>query len=174
MVEGTALFKEENLAGYLNAEETQGFLMLKGLAHKGNIPVSFDGKKASFQYHQINVKRKPVLKDHSIRIDYQISCEGFLEEITFGTDFSEEAMAGMEKTIAGRIEHNLTETIQKCQELKSDVLGIGRFIHATNPRFWSQYRQDWSEIFPGIEIDVKVGVEITGTDFGYKSVKPSE
>lgn len=174
MVEGTALFKGEMLAGFLNAEETRGFLMLKGLARKDSISVSYDGKKASFRYHQVNVKREPVSEGGNIRIDYRVSCKGFLQEMTFGTSFSEEAMAGLEKTIAGRIEHNLTETIQKCQRLKSDALGIGRFIHATNPKFWSQYSHDWSEIFPEIEIGVKVDVEITGTDFGYRPVKPSE
>jgi len=173
MIEETALFTGDRVAGLLNAEETQGFLMLKGLAHKGNISIDSDGKKASFSYHKVKVKREPVFKNNSIAIEYLITISGLLEEINFYSSLSKDETAQLEKMLALRAGHILTRTIEKCQELGSDALGTGRFIHATYPDIWHEYSGNWSNIYPEIEIGTKVDVKIIGTDFGYRPIVPA-
>jgi spore germination protein KC len=173
MVEGTAMFQGDRLAGFLSAEETQGFLMLSGLAQKGSISVRSEGKILSFKYDEVNSKRKLILSDGKPKIEYQISCKGNLEEINLGTILSEETITQLEEMFSNKIKHNLIMTLQKCQQMKSDILGIGRFIHAANPRVWREYRQDWTNIFPEIEILTTVDTEIVGTDFGFIPVGSS-
>lgn len=172
MIEGTALFNRDRLAGFLNTGETQGFLILKGLAHKGSISIDNDGKQASFSYHKTKVKREAVFKNNSIAIEYLITISGLLEEIDFPSNLSEGEIAQLEKMFALRMGHMLARTIEKCQELGSDALGTGRFIHATYPDIWHEYSGNWSNIYPEIEIGAKVDVKITGTDFGYRPIVP--
>jgi spore germination protein KC len=171
-IKGTALFKADKLAGFLNEEETQSFLMLKRLANTGIYFLDINGEKVSYKYEQAKVKRKLTLENSKVNVDYDITLQGLIEEVHFYTELTEDEIDKLEKMLANKAQNSLAKVIDRCHELGSDALGIGRFIHAKEPKIWSQYGKDWAKIYPEMNINVKVNVKITGTALGSKPIVP--
>jgi len=65
-------------------------------------------------------------------------------------------------------------SIRKAQELQADVFGFGREVYRTNPRVWKQVKDQWYEIFAGLEPEIEVSVNIVRSGLKVRSVKVSE
>lgn len=172
LIQETALFKKDKLVGFLNQNETEGFLLLKGFAARGGFYPDIKGERFSFLYEDPEVKRKLTFENGQINIGYDIEMEGRIQEIRFYTNFTEDEVREMEQKLSRLAEEHAKKAANKCQQLGSDALGIGRFIHAKHPEVWNQYRGDWYQVYPDINVDVKVKVEITGSNLGYKPIIP--
>ncbi|MGI6697101.1 MAG: Ger(x)C family spore germination protein [Clostridia bacterium] len=172
IIGGTALFKADRLVGYLDAEETQRFLLLKGLSNAGYYDIERNGKKLSYRYEQAKVRRRLTVEDGRVNVHFDVTLKGLLEEIHFYSNLSEAEIENLEKSLSAKAEAALLETVNKCKELGSDALGIGRLIHARKPEIWKEYSKNWHSIYPEIGIDIKVKAQITGTALGTKPIVP--
>ena len=172
IIRGTALFKGDRLVGYLDAEETQRFLLLKGLSNTGIYNIERNGRKLSYRYEQAKVKRRLTVEDGRINVHFDIKLKGLLEEIHFYTNLSEAEMESLEKVLSAKAEAVLLETVNRCKELESDVLGIGRLIHSRKPEIWKEISENWYSIYPEIGIDINVIAQIAGTALGSKPIVP--
>lgn len=172
IIKGTALFRADKLVGYLDAEETQQFLLLKGLANTGIYYIDSNGEKISYRYEYARTRRKLAVKDGHINVDYDITLKGLLQEVHFFSNLSKAEIDSLERALSVRASTALLETINRCKELGSDALGIGRLIHARKPEIWKEYSKNWYSIYPEIDINVNVKVQITGTALGSKPIVP--
>jgi spore germination protein KC len=68
IIRGTALFKADRLVGYLDAEETQRFLLLKGLSNAGYYDIERNGRKLSYRYEQAKVRRRLTVEDGRVNV----------------------------------------------------------------------------------------------------------
>ena len=56
---------------------------------------------------------------------------------------------------------DLMDFISKTQqELQSDILGVGSKIHQKDPKKWAGVNGYWEEIYPTLEFEVDVKIEI--------------
>lgn len=60
-----------------------------------------------------------------------------------------------------QIKHNVEKTLAKLQELQADVVNIGGEIALTSPQHSEMLRENWNEIFPDLEIDVQVSLNLS-------------
>jgi spore germination protein KC len=172
IIRGTALFKTDRLVGYLDAEETQRFLLLKGLSNSGIYDIERNGRKLSYRYEQAKVRRRLAVEDGRINVHFDVTLKGLLEEIHFYSNLSEAEIDSLEKSLSAKAETALLETVNRCKELGSDVLGIGRLIHSSKPEIWKELSKNWYSIYPEIGIDIDVKAKITGTALGSKPIVP--
>ena len=172
IIRGMALFKADRLVGYLDAEETQRFLLLKGLSNSGIYDIERNGRKLSYRYEQAKVRRRLVIEDGHINVHFDIKLKGLLEEIHFYSDLSEAEIDSLEKSLSAKAEAALLETVNRCKELGSDALGIGRLIHSRKLEIWKELSKNWYSIYPEIGIDIDVKAQITGTSLGSKPIVP--
>lgn len=164
IINKTALFHDDKMVGILGKEETQSFLILKDIAEKGILTTKIDDRDIGFSYTDVKVDRKLIPDSNNIRIDYNITLKGNIDEIDFNTDFSDKTVESFELQLSKSAKEQLTKTIGICQNLGSDALGIGRFIHIKKPELWNKYSENWEEIYQDINVNANVKVEIVGTE----------
>lgn len=172
IIKGTALFKGGRLVGYLDADETQRFLLLKGLSNSGIYDIESNGRKLSYRYQQAKVKRRLTVEDGRVNVYFDVKLKGLLEEIHFYTNLSKTEIDSLEKRLSAKAEAALLETVNRCKELGSDALGIGRLIHSRKPEIWKEISENWYSIYPEIGIDIDVKAQIAGTALGSKPIVP--
>ncbi len=172
IIRGTALFKADRLVGYLDAEETQRFLLLKGLSNAGYYDIEINGRKLSYRYEQAKVRRRLTVEDGRVNVSFDVTLKGLLEEIHFYSNLSKAEIDSLEKSLSAKAEAALLGTVNRCKELGSDALGIGRLIHSRKPEIWKEYSKNWYSIYPEIGIDINVKAQIAGTALGTKPIVP--
>jgi spore germination protein KC len=172
IIRGTALFKGGRLVGYLDADETQRFLLLKGLSNAGYYDIERNGRKLSYRYEQAKVRRRLTVEDGWVNVHFDVTLKGLLEEIHFYSNLSKTEIASLEKSLSAKAEEALLGTVNRCKELGSDALGIGRLIHSRKPEIWKEYSKNWYSIYPEIGIEINVKAKIAGTALGTKPVVP--
>ena len=160
------------MVGYLDAEETQRFLLLKGLSKTGIYDIERNGRKLSYRYEQAKVRRRLTVEDGWVNVHFDVTLKGLLEEIHFYSNLSETEINSLEKSLSAKAEAALLETVNRCKELGSDALGIGRLIHSRKPEIWKELSKNWYSIYPEIGIVIDVKAQIAGTALGTKPIVP--
>ncbi len=71
-------------------------------------------------------------------------------------------VSDLEAALGKQLKQNIQSLIDKTQnELASDILGVGGKVHQKNPKKWAEVSGYWEDIYPKLEFDVKVKLEIT-------------
>ncbi|MDQ2086766.1 Ger(x)C family spore germination protein [Herbivorax sp. ANBcel31] len=174
VVDGVALFKNDKMVGFLNMQETQAFSILKDLANKGVFTVHYEHGEISLKYEATKVRRKIYIDKGRIKVNYDVEIKGTINEIYLFSNLTKEELNKLEEQFKIKIQKVLQKGIEKFQELESDALGIGRFLHIKYPKVWGEIKHDWHEIYKDINITVDVELEIEGTNMGYKPLKNVE
>jgi len=172
---GTAIFKHDKMVGYIDEKDTKSFLLLKGEA-KSSLYIIENvldtNNKLTIELMNNNVKIKPYMKDEELSVKINIEIEGTVGETVGNIDVSkEEYVKKLEEYSEKVIKRDFEEFIKKIQnEYKSDILGIGKFIHNREPQIWRDIGENWENVFPYINIEIDVKVNINGTGLILKPV----
>ncbi len=166
---GTAVFREEKLAGWLDESETRGMLWLRGEVMKGIITVpslNYPDKKTSVDIIRGHTDVEPQYDGESVWFDVKITVEGDLLEMQDKEEILErDVRKAIEKTIAGAVEEKARITLDKAQgEYGLDIFNFGVAFHRKYPRVWPEIKDNWDEIFAGagVYIDVKADIRRSG------------
>lgn len=163
---GTGVFDEDKLIGELNETETRGLMWVDGNVKSGIIVVDCPtGKgKVELEIFQAKSKVTPVLKDGHLSIKVKIEEKGNLGAQTCDEDLAptkklETLAKSQDKAIKAEIE----AALKKAQELDADIFGFGDAVYRKYPKQWKELKDQWSEIFPTLEVEIEVQSEIYGT-----------
>ncbi|MEW6064462.1 hypothetical protein P378_20625 [Desulforamulus profundi] len=166
---GMAVFRHYKMVGQLDERQTRGFLWVNGKEHRCittlPIPGSEDKKAASVTI-RADSKVKPELKNGKLRIHIQVHEEGELSEIQPDSiDMTNPAnVKEFEKLKQYAIAGEIQDAVKKAQGLNSDIFGFGEEVHRRYPREWNQLKDKWDEIFPLLEVTIKVQSKIRRTE----------
>jgi spore germination protein KC len=62
------------------------------------------------------------------------------------------------------VEKELKNVIDVAQtKINVDFLGMGELFYKSMPNYWKKVKDDWGNIFPNMQIDIVVEVEIQHT-----------
>lgn len=117
----------------------------------------------------------PIFTDGLPKFRILLEGKGFIEENNSPLNLSK--TANVEK-VEARMNQYLVEKIQKVTEkvqkdFKSDIFGLGDTIHRRHPYRWKKLAADWETIFPEIELDITVKLDLTGTGITGESLLPT-
>ncbi|WP_077712780.1 Ger(x)C family spore germination protein [Desulforamulus ferrireducens] len=160
----TAVFKQDKLVGWLNQEESRGLLWLQGKVKQGLLVLHMPNHKMVFEIFNSSTKLEPVIKEGQLIMKVKVKVSGNIGEMHPGTHMNEKHLQETEAIIAKTVTKQILSAVQRAQELNTDVLGFAAVVHRTYPKLWQQeLAQQWSEIFPNLEVEVDVEGRVRGT-----------
>jgi len=162
---GTAVFREDKLVGFLDAEETKGFLYAIGRAKQGIISLSLhdhEEKDVAFAMTRTSSSIVPKINGDEIEFTINIYAEGDLQQHQDTMPVaSPEIIKIIEEKAAQEIKVMVEKALNKAKkEFGADIFGFGNSLHKRYPQIWKHLEKDWREIYPDIKVTVNVHAKI--------------
>ncbi|MFD3156136.1 Ger(x)C family spore germination protein [Haloimpatiens sp. FM7330] len=177
-VEGTSVFKKDRIVGYLNEDESIYLSMLKNKKLKNIIAIKEEnGMNISLEILSVNRKINPIIKDGRLAMKIDVDLDVVLSEIQGSKpDYLQEKGRGKIKEDAEKmITCNIDKLIKKVQkQYKSDIFGFGEIIKQEQPNEWKKIHTQWDKIFPNLDTDITVNVNIKGSGLFNKQIQIGE
>lgn len=60
------------------------------------------------------------------------------------------------------------------EDFKVDIFGFGKKLEMYHPNVWKSIKEDWKELFSGIQVSVNVELEIRGSATTRKPIMTGE
>ena len=169
----TAVFKRDKLIGWLDHEESRGLLWLQGKVKQGILVLHMSNHRMAFEIFKSSSKLEPVIKDGQLIMKVNIKVYGNIGEMHPGTNMDEKHLQETEAHIAKTVTKQVLAAVRRAQELNSDVLGFASAVHRAYPKLWQEeLSQQWSEIFPELEVEVAVEGHVRGTGLISNPLQP--
>ncbi|WP_236013207.1 Ger(x)C family spore germination protein [Paenibacillus glycanilyticus] len=165
---GLAVFRGDQLIGWLNQEDSKGYNYITNniVSTVGHVDCP-DGGKIAFEVIRSEARIKSSVQSGKPHLAVELRVEENVGEVKCHIDLTEpqtiqQLERQSEQVLHGILQH-VVETSQ--QKYKSDFIGFGNALHRNNPDEWRTLKKDWEEIFQDADVDVKVKVKIkrTGT-----------
>ena len=157
-MDGTAIFKKNVLAGYLDLNETRGALWIMNQVTSGIIITKPSiGGSVSMEVIGAKTKVDIITKDNKPAIKIDVNFTTDVAEIQTPKDavldnnFLNELKSLQEKAVIKEISSALSKVIQ---EYDSDIFGFGMKIFQDQPDKWKTLKQNWNDELRNISIDV--------------------
>lgn len=161
---GIALFKDMKLAGYINTEETDSYLLTVGRYRKGIIATKIPKNDGVIRVNIKSAKTKisPEIKGNKPCISIKIKGEGSIYGNSTKLDLAVPIYIELaQKEIQEKIKKQVESTIKKVQkEYGTDIFGFGSYFMQFKPKEWKKLENKWNEIFPTLKVSVSVDFKI--------------
>jgi spore germination protein KC len=150
------------MIGELDKTEGRGLLWVLGKVKSGIIEVEGPSNdKVSLEIIRAEGKVTPELKNNKIYIKITINEEGNVGEQQGTENLSPPAeVASLEKKKIEAIRNEVMAAVKKAQELDADIFGFGDAIHRKYPEQWKELESKWDELFPSVEVEVKIEAKL--------------
>lgn len=159
---GCAVFNNDKMVGTLSEDETQGYIFAMGDVEDGLLEVPMPEGTAVLEISNLSAKASPMLKDGRITIKLTVNALLAIGELQgFKKKKMDELMPQIEKAAADKIVKEIAGTFVKTQLLKTDIYGYGLSIYKKYPKEWEKMKDDWDNIYAGIELQLKVKTQLS-------------
>ncbi|GAK08545.1 Ger(x)C family spore germination protein [Geomicrobium sp. JCM 19038] len=154
-----AIFREDQLVGWLTEEETKGLLYLTGNIQDTSetLPCPH-GQEGSFVVETYSTKTTMDINYEGDELNVNIDPEihGTISEVNCEQlDItSKESHAYIHDALEQKINELISETLARARDEHVDFTGIGREVYREQPTYWKTIRQDWYEAFTQANIEV--------------------
>lgn len=164
---GSAVFRKDQLVGWLGERETMGYLFAINEARGGVITLSageYRERDVSFMLTRSRSKITPGVREGLVTVNIDIKAEGDLGEHAVTMPVKQTTIEVMEKDVAREIKRMVENTVRVAQEeYNADIFGIGNHIHRKYPGVWKTIEKDWQQIYPTVQVSVNVEAKIRRT-----------
>ena len=166
-VSGTAIFRKDQLAGWLDDRETRGLMWLRSEVQTGTMTVRLpDIGPVSLNVIRGHTAVKPVLAGGRLRMSVAVTADLDVVESGAPLDWSKEETARKVEGFAERsLRQRITGTLRKLQdEYRVDAVNFGEAVKRGLPALWeSNLKNRWDQVFPTLPVDLHVTVLIKRT-----------
>lgn len=163
-ISGGGLFKDYQFVGYIDEIDNRNISLLNNDLKNGELDLDFNGNNLSLSLDDIKSKKKLIKDQDMIKIKYDMELDGQLHQFTLDKSVekdTQEVISDMERTVEDYILSELSSTIEKLQkDFNADALGILEYLYKFHPKIHKELEEDWDSIFPNLEIDVDVKLNI--------------
>lgn len=160
-IEHLAVFRGENLIGFLDDEQAQLYNMIMG-ANKRYVIVAKteDGFYTSVRVPQVDTQIKTDLANNEATI--QMNLKAIILENTYPIDLTNsENLTVMSEHLKTHFEQEMTDFIHLIQtEFETDVIGIGGKAYYQENSLWRELEGYWADLFPEVKINLEIQLEI--------------
>jgi spore germination protein KC len=181
---GTAIIKNEKLAGFLNGEETQILLFIRNEV-KGGVLVEGAQKEsqkesvnspASLEIFKSKTKVTPVVDGKQIEINLNVDTTVAIDEIDGKEDYiDEEGRTKLEQSAENTLKEQIESLIKKVQqEYAADIFKFGAKLQQDNSKTWNLVSSNWEQIFKDLKVNVQTKVHIKNSAVISKSVQEGD
>ncbi len=163
-LQGNAVFRGDKLAGWLNEEETLGYILAVGDLNNAIIPITLveGDKRVAYLVGRFRSTIEPVVGAGKVSFRLKVKTWGEVDE-THNIRVNDDSLQWVEAAAADKIRGVVLKAIDKTKELNADVIGFSQELHRTNLEAWGDYRPAWRDNFRKAEIEVEVECKVTRT-----------
>ena len=161
--EGSAVFKDGKLVGWLDQYQTRGYLFATDKVKSTivNIPVA-DGKmsiEVSNSSGKLDVEFK---NGEPAKLSIQVSLEGSIGEYTGKETLDSPGdIYKLEKILSQEVKKEIVMALNKAQkDYSSDIFGFGTVVHKYHPHYWEKVMDEWNDVFSRLPAEIKVDAKI--------------
>ncbi|TEB16469.1 Spore germination protein B3 precursor [Pelotomaculum sp. FP] len=171
-VGGTAVFKGNKMAGWLDERESRGLLWVKGKAKGGAITVpcgsgngSGEGPRLSLEIIRNGSKIEPELTEGELSVTVKVNVQANILEAECPEELDKpEVIASIEQSLAAAVQGEVEAALSKAQkEYNTDVFGFGSAVHRKYPGIWKEIKENWMNVYPGLPVYLEVDANIPRT-----------
>lgn len=163
---GTAIYRHDRLAGFLNVDETQMLLALRGEMGKAYVtmpdPEQPDAM-ITLRLHQENVPHLQATLTTSgrPRVTVRILFEAEVLAAPGGTDYTRpDARQRLEQATGRFTEANMRRVLDRLRAWGADPVGFGHLFRGHFAR-WEEWEAfDWAKRVPDLQVEVAVDVRV--------------
>ncbi|WP_235616254.1 Ger(x)C family spore germination protein [Lysinibacillus parviboronicapiens] len=162
---GLAIFKQDKLIGFLTEEESRSFNFLNDNIKSTVEVISCPEEgKLTIEIKKSTTKIKGKFKNNTPQINVRIDIDQNVGEVECAIDLTEnKSIEYINKKTAELIKTGIEKTLMTIQKnYQADIIGFGEVLHREDYKTWKKIKDDWSTIFPELEIKVDVNVNTTG------------
>lgn len=164
---GSAIFKDFKLVGFLNENETNGFLWVTDRMMSGRVNAKLregDGTVGMI-LDKANRKITPEISGDKIKFKILLQGEGIIWENNTPLDIGlPKNLKLVEKAMEKSVEKQVLDTLSKVQkQYKVDSVGFGQEIYRNKPKQWKALKEQWDHKFPEVDVSVAVKLKIIGS-----------
>jgi spore germination protein KC len=164
VIQGSAVFVSDKLAGRLDKNETLGYALATGDVHSGLMPVTAEGGSAVLYISDASPSMKPVVTDGQIKMNINIDATLSVAEITgFNDEKLPDVFEKLETAGRARILELVGAAFKKSLSLGADIFGLGNALHQNNPKEWDKVKADWKNQYLNTVLNLTVNARITET-----------
>ena len=166
-VDGTAVFHQNRMVGFLNELECRGYRWLSSNVNKGGL-VILDDPWPGVDFISLNVidfnsRVRPRIANDNLIMDVEVNVTVSWNDMGGSIDVQKlENEKFLEDLAAQEIKRQIQACINKAQHLNSDILGWGQKVQRYEPEKWEGLEPLWYEIYPQVESRVVVKVNLRG------------
>ncbi|MZQ81298.1 Ger(x)C family spore germination protein [Paenibacillus sp. 5J-6] len=165
-VKSVAIFnKKLQMVGKVTGTESLEMFWVKGVLKDQFL--TEETEEGSISLYESNLKRSIRTEINGNTIKAYVVLEGTGRVVENNTDIDVSVTserAPLEKKLNENKAKKVEESIQKIQlEFGQDVFGIGEEVHKEHPYEWKELKDRWDQIFPTVEVSVKVKLKIQNT-----------
>lgn len=169
-VEGTAVFNGPKLVGWLNSEETRGFMFIDNEVESTiiSIPNPVDKNKfMAIEVLEASSKKDVQIKNGNIIFFIEVEQEGVLgEQRGDGTVITPEMVNKIETETEKIIKEEIQSALRKAKmEYKCDIFGFGEILHRKYNNHWKEIKSNWNEKFSAARVEIKVVSKLKRTGY---------
>ncbi|MDF3000862.1 MAG: germination protein Ger(x)C family, partial [Bacillota bacterium] len=162
---GIALFKKDKFAGYMmGEEEIRGVQWLRDKVKIRNIIIPVSNKdKITIKLVSAHSTVKPIMKDNKPIIQITIHNTGNILDMTgdFDPMKNPEILAEFEQMENEIIKKEVEKALYAAQRtFNADIFDFGEVIHRDYPKEWKVLEENWSDVFPELEVEIEVDSSI--------------
>ncbi len=165
---GTAVFKQQRLIGYLSSAESMSLLFVLGDLRGGILTFSSrDGEadNVSLEISKNTTNTSFSYNEGVLAVEIKTDTTAFLYEIDEPFDaLDQPRVFALETQAQDTIEQNISALIKKVQkDFGADIFGFGKMISQADPALWKTLSKDWDELFAGLDVKVIPKVHIANS-----------
>ncbi len=179
-VGGTAVFRGNRMAGWLNERESRGLLWVNGQVKGGiiTVPCSLEqtpgqNKTIAMEIHHNKSRIQPEFIDGKLSIIVKIDAVVTIQEVLCMEDLGKPAfIESLKEVLAGAIQAEVEAALAKAQhEYQSDIFGFGLAVHRKYPAIWKELKPDWTEIYSNLPVYLEIDARISRSGLITKPVE---
>ncbi|MCF6137462.1 Ger(x)C family spore germination protein [Pseudalkalibacillus berkeleyi] len=164
--ENLAVFKGDQLKGWLNESESKGYNYITGNVKSTivNIPCK-DDSSISIEILRTKSKIKSDLNKNQPAIDIKLKATGNVGEVECPIDLQKsDTIKKLEKQTEKDIKKQMQNSLKVAQDtFQLDIFGFGEEFHRKEPKYWATVKSDWDQTFTDLPVRIEVDVQIRQT-----------
>lgn len=164
--EGTAVFRDGKLAGWLEPSETRGYLFATGKVKSAIVNIPVDNGKIAMEIirskGKVNVEfenGEPALLTVKVGLEANVG-----EYEAKGKLDSPDSLHKLEELLGEEVKKEIRTALDRTQkDSSSDIFGFGTQVHKYHPQYWKEAKGQWNYTFSKLPVDIKVDAKIRRT-----------
>ncbi|MBW7453128.1 Ger(x)C family spore germination protein [Paenibacillus sepulcri] len=167
---GSAILKDLKVVGFLDENETNGFIWVTNQMKNGRINAYLPEGGGMVGMLLSHAERRIAfdINGDKIKMKIQLQGEGSLVENNTPLDISRpKNLQLVQQVLEAAVEKQVRDVLFKVQgRYKVDSVGFGQEIYRNKPRQWKSLKEQWDKKFPQVDVSIAAKLSLNGAGMG--------